>query len=99
MVANTPEPVRLVYLLGSMLSLDVKKEQALLAAATRKEALELLHGYLTHEVQVLGLRQKIASQAQTEINREQRDYVLRQQLKTIQDDAAQDGRNGDQKRG
>jgi ATP-dependent Lon protease len=86
MVANTPDPIRLVYLLGSMLSLDVQKEQALLAASSRQEALQLLHGYLTHEVQVLGLRQKIASQAQTEINREQRDYVLRQQLRAIQDE-------------
>ena len=86
MVANTPDPIRLVYLLGSMLSLDVQKEQALLEAKTRQEALQLLHGYLTHEVQVLGLRQKIASQAQTEINREQRDYVLRQQLRAIQDE-------------
>ena len=86
MVVNTPDPIRLVYLLGSMLSLDVQKEQALLAANSRQEALQLLHGYLTHEVQVLGLRQKIASQAQTEINREQRDYVLRQQLRAIQDE-------------
>src|SRR5262249_13606518 len=86
MVAATPDPMRLVYLLASMLSLDVQKEQALLEAKTRQEALQLLHGYLTHEVQVLGLRQKIASQAQTEINREQRDYVLRQQLRAIQEE-------------
>ena len=46
-----------------MLSLDVAKEQALLEAPTRLEALRLLHGYLTHELQVLELRQKITSQA------------------------------------
>src|SRR5207237_7622496 len=86
MVAGTPEPMRLVYLLGSMLSLDVQKEQSLLEANTRHEALRLLHGYLTHEVQVLELRQKIASQAQTEIGKEQRDYMLRQQLRAIQDE-------------
>src|SRR5207247_3287492 len=69
LLASTPDPMRLAYLLGSMLSLDVQKEQALLEAGTRHEALQLLHGYLSHEVQVLELRQKIASQAQTEISK------------------------------
>ena len=62
-----------------MLGLDVEKEQALLEAPTRLEALRLVHGYLTHEVQVLELRQKIATQAQTEMGKEQREYMLRQQ--------------------
>src|SRR5262249_51552034 len=79
-------PLRLAYLLGSMLSLDVEKEQALLEAQTRAEALRLLHTYLSHEVQVLELRHKIASQAQTEMSREQRDYMLRQQLRAIQEE-------------
>lgn len=86
MVAGMPDPLRLAYLLGSMLSLDVQKEQALLEATTRHDALHLLHGYLTHEVQVLELRQKISSQAQSEISKEQRDYLLRQQLRAIQDE-------------
>jgi len=86
MVGGLPDPLRLAYLLGSMLSLDVQKEQALLEATTRHDALQLLHGYLTHEVQVLELRQKISSQAQSEISKEQRDYLLRQQLRAIQDE-------------
>ena len=45
-----------------------------------------MHGYLTHEVQVLELRQKIASQAQTEMSKEQREYLLRQQLRAIQEE-------------
>ena len=76
----------LAYLIGSMLSLDVPREQALLEAPTRLEALRLLHGYLAHELQVLELRQKIASQAQTEMSKEQREYMLRQQLRAIQDE-------------
>jgi ATP-dependent Lon protease len=78
--------LRLAYLLGSMLSLDVAREQALLEAGTRAEALQLLYGYLSHEVQVLELRQKIASRAQTEISKEQRDYMLRQQMRAIQEE-------------
>jgi ATP-dependent Lon protease len=72
MVAQAQDPLRFAYLMGSMLSLDVPKEQALLEAATRAEALRLLHGYLTHEVQVLELRRKIASQTETEMSKQQR---------------------------
>ena len=43
-----------------------------------------MHEFLTHEVQIVELRQKIASQAQSEMSREQREYLLRQQLRAIQ---------------
>jgi ATP-dependent Lon protease len=78
------DPLRLVYLLASMFSLDLKKEQALLEAPSRVEALRMMHSYLSHELQVLELRNKIASDARTEMGKEQRDYMLRQQLKAIQ---------------
>src|SRR5262249_3888807 len=86
LLANAPDPLRLAYLLGSMLSLDVDKEQTLLEATSRHQALELIHGYMGHEIQVLELRQKIASQAQTEISKEQREYVLRRQMQAIQEE-------------
>ncbi len=86
LVAQAGDPLHLAYLLGSMLSLDVAKEQALLEAPTRLETLRLLHGYLAHEVQVLELRHQIASRAQSEMGKEQRDYMLRQQLRAIQEE-------------
>ncbi|HZY89416.1 MAG TPA: endopeptidase La, partial [Gemmataceae bacterium] len=86
LVGQSQDPLRFAYLLGSMLSLDVPKEQALLEAQTRLEALRLLHGYLTHEVQVLELRNKISSQVQTEMSKQQRDYMLRQQMQAIQEE-------------
>jgi ATP-dependent Lon protease len=84
LASQAQDPLMLAYLVGSMLSLDVPHEQALLEAPTRLEALRLVHGYLTHELKVLELRQKIASQAQTEMSKEQREYMLRQQLQAIQ---------------
>ena len=84
LLAANDDPLRLSYLLASMFSLDVAKEQALLEAPTRVEALRLMHTYLTHEVQVLELRNKINTEARTEMSKEQRDYLLRQQLKAIQ---------------
>jgi ATP-dependent Lon protease len=86
LAAQAQDPLRLAYLIGSMLSLDVPREQAILEAPTRAQALRLVHGYLAHEVQVLELRHKIASEAQTEMSKEQRQYLLRQQLRAIQDE-------------
>lgn len=84
--AQFKDPLMQVYLLASMLPLDVDKEQAILAANTRVEALRLMVEYITHEKNVLELRQKIASQAQSEMGREQREYLLRQQLRAIQEE-------------
>jgi ATP-dependent Lon protease len=84
LVAQAQDPLRFAYLLGSMLSLDVPREQALLEAPTRLDALRLMHGYLGHEVQVLELRRKISSQVETEMTKQQRDYMLRQQMQAIQ---------------
>ncbi len=85
------DPARLVYMLGSVLSLDVEKEQALLEASTRLDALRLMHTYLSHEVHVLALRNKIVSEAETEISKEQREYMLRQQLRAIQQELGEQG--------
>ena len=86
LAAQAQDALQLCYLLGSMMSLELPKEQALLEASTRLEALRLVHSYLSHEVQVLQLRQKIASSVQTELSKEQRDFMLRQQLRAIQEE-------------
>ncbi len=84
MLSGNDDPLRLAYLLASIFSLDVAKEQTLLEAETRVDALRLMHTYLTHELQVLELRQKISSTARDEMGKEQREYLLRQQLRAIQ---------------
>jgi ATP-dependent Lon protease len=84
MLAGNDDPLRLAYLLASIFSLDVAKEQRLLEAETRVDALRLMHSFLAHELQVLELRQKIASSARDEMSKEQREYLLRQQLRAIQ---------------
>jgi ATP-dependent Lon protease len=83
-LAAADDSLRLVYLLASMLGLDIEKEQALLAADTCVDAMRLMHTYLWHELQVLELRSKIANEARTEMSKEQRDYLLRQQMRAIQ---------------
>jgi ATP-dependent Lon protease len=86
LAAQSQDPALVAYLLASMLHLGVEKGQALLEAPTRVEALRLLYGHLAHEVQVLELRQKIASQAQNEMGQQAREHMLRQQLHAIQEE-------------
>ncbi|HKP37237.1 MAG TPA: endopeptidase La [Pyrinomonadaceae bacterium] len=83
-VLGADDPVRLAYFLGSILSLGVEKEQQMLEANTVDELMHVAHDFLAREVEIIRLRSKIASEAQTEMDKAQRDYVLRQQMKAIQ---------------
>jgi ATP-dependent Lon protease len=80
------DPIQHAYLIASMLGLDVTKDQTLLEASTRIEALRLLHSFLASEIQVLEIRRQIASKMETEMTRQQREYLLRQQLAAIQEE-------------
>jgi ATP-dependent Lon protease len=83
-VLGADDPVKLAYFLGSILSLGVDKEQQMLEANTVDDLIHLAHDFLAREVEIIRLRSKIASEAQTEMDKAQRDYVLRQQMKAIQ---------------
>src|SRR5579862_7402623 len=84
LLASNDDPLRLTFVLAAMFSLDAEKAQSLLEAPTRAEALRMMHRYLMHEVQVLELRNKINTEARSEMSKEQKDYLLRQQMRAIQ---------------
>ena len=84
------EPVQLAYFLGSILNLGVEQEQKMLEADTADELLRLAHTYLARELEIIQLRSKIASEAQSEMDKSQRDYILRQQMKAIQKELGED---------
>jgi ATP-dependent Lon protease len=83
-MVGAEDSVRLAYFLGSILDLEAAQEQALLEANSEGELLRLMHTYLAHEVEVLDIRNQISSQAQEELGKAQRDYILREQMKQIQ---------------
>jgi ATP-dependent Lon protease len=88
------DALQLAFTIASVMNLDAAKEQALLETPTRLEGLRMVHGWLSHEVDVLELRQKIANEARTEMSKEQREYVLRQQKRAIEQELGE--KNGDQ---
>jgi ATP-dependent Lon protease len=89
-VLSSVDPVRLAYFLGSILNLGVEEEQKMLEANTADELLRLAHNNLARELEILQLRSKIATEAQTEMDKAQRDYVLRQQMRAIQKELGED---------
>jgi ATP-dependent Lon protease len=89
-VMSQDNPVQLAYFLGSMLDLGVENEQKMLESATVDELLTLMHASLARELEIMQIRSKIATEAQTEMDKSQRDYVLRQQLKAIQKELGED---------
>ncbi len=91
LLAANEDPMRLAFVLASMFSLEAEKSQSLLESPSRLETLRMLHRHLTHEVQVLELRNKITNEARTEMSKEQRDYLLRQQMRAIQQELGEKG--------
>ena len=86
MIDQVDVPLHQVYLLSALISLDTEKEQQLLEANTLNEALQLAHEQLTHEFNVMKVRQQIADKTQSEMGKEQREYMLRKQLAAIQEE-------------
>jgi len=82
--SNEDDPVALAYRLASLLNLTLQEEQKLLEHSSTIELLRSLYASLLKEIQILQLRDKITSEAQAKIGKTQREYILREQLKAIQ---------------
>jgi ATP-dependent Lon protease len=81
---NMEEPGRLADLTASNLDLKVEGAQEILEAENPLDRLRRVHELITKELEVLTMQQEISSQAKGEMDRSQREFFLRQQLKAIQ---------------
>ncbi|MGZ3619063.1 MAG: endopeptidase La [Candidatus Binataceae bacterium] len=84
MAMQVREPARLTDMVASYLKIAVEESQDLLSTNDVRARLEKLIVILGREIELLELGHKIQSQVQTELNKNQREYYLRQQLKAIQ---------------
>ena len=82
--SNLDEPGRLADLVASNLELKVEKAQQVLELVEPVERLRRVHELLTKELEVLEIQSDINAQARGEIDRNQREFYLRQQMKAIQ---------------
>ena len=94
-VMSQENAAQLAYFLGSVLDLGVETEQGMLEAETVDDLLTLAHAALAKELEIIQIRSKIATEAQGEMDKAQRDYILRQQLKAIQKELGEDDENGE----
>jgi ATP-dependent Lon protease len=83
-VMQIDDPLRLSYVLATLIDMKPADKQALLEENNLLRKLELVSAALTREVSLLELKGKIETQAQQEMTDAQRQYYLRQQLKAIQ---------------
>jgi ATP-dependent Lon protease len=83
MVNNIKSPAILGDLIASNLNINASEKQRILEMVDVKERLNHVHLLLNREVQVLELGNKIQSQVKEDMDKTQREYYLREQLKAI----------------
>jgi len=84
LVMNIDDPLRLVYVLATLIDINPDEKQALLEENDLLKKLETIERALSREISLLEMKSKIESQAQQEMTDAQRQYYLRQQMKAIQ---------------
>jgi ATP-dependent Lon protease len=85
-VANLDEPSALSHLIAGALRISTEEKQELLEEVDVTKRLRRLSEILARELEVVRLGTKIQSQVESEIDKGQREYFLRQQLKAIQEE-------------
>ncbi|MFN2127768.1 MAG: endopeptidase La [Anaerolineales bacterium] len=78
------DPLQTIYTIANFQRMDLEDAQTLLEIESVSEKFHKLIGILTHEVEILEMGQKIQNEARSEIDKVQREYFLREQLKAIQ---------------
>jgi ATP-dependent Lon protease len=85
-VANLDDPSALAHLIAGALRIKPEEKQALLEEVDVAKRLRRLSEILARELDIVAIGSKIQSQVMSEMESSQREYVLRQQLKAIQEE-------------
>ena len=83
-IENLEDPGRLADMIASNLGLKVEVTQSVLEITDPLKRLRQISEILAKEIEVLSMQQKIQAQAKGEMDKTQREYFLREQLKAIQ---------------
>jgi ATP-dependent Lon protease len=83
-VMNIRDPAKVTDLIASNLNVSVDEKQDLLNTLDVRLRLEKLSGILNREIELVELGNKIQSQVQSELNKNQKEFYLRQQMRAIQ---------------
>lgn len=95
-VADIEEPGRMADIIASHLPLKLKEKQEILETIDLKERMNLLIQYIHNEKEVLHLEKKIGQRVKKSMERTQKEYYLREQMKAIQKELGdKEGKSGE----
>jgi ATP-dependent Lon protease len=87
---NIENPSFLIHFVSSNLNTDIKDKQRLLELNQIRQRADLLMQLLQKELQFVELKNKVTSKTRTELDKQQREYFLQQQMKSIKDELGGD---------
>lgn len=87
---NIENPAFLIHFVSSNLNTDIKDKQRLLELNQIRQRADLLMQLLSKELQFAELKNKVTTKTRTELDKQQRDYFLQQQMKSIKEELGGD---------
>jgi ATP-dependent Lon protease len=90
---NIEEPGKLADIIASNLELKIEDSQAILEEANSLKRLAKVHEFLNYEIEMLNVQNQINLKAQGEMDKNQKEYFLRQQLKAIRKELGEESEN------
>ncbi len=95
-ISNMEDGGRLADVLVTHLNLKVKEQQEILEALSSLERLEKLYKILEKEHEIISVEQKIESRIRKQVEKTQKEYYLREQLKAIKEELGNYGEEDDE---
>jgi ATP-dependent Lon protease len=89
-VSNIKEAGKLTDMLAANLNIEIAKKQQVLETIDPSKRLSLIYEYVSNEIEILKIGEKIKKDVRKEMDREQREYYLRQQIRAIQRELGED---------
>lgn len=95
-VTAIEEPGRLADTIAAQITLKIDQKQELINAVNVKERLETLYKLLLTEVEILEVEKNINDKVKSQINKSQKEYYLREQIKAIRDELGEEDAQEDE---
>jgi ATP-dependent Lon protease len=93
---NIEEPGKLADIIAANLELKIPDSQRILEEANSLKRLGKVHEFLNYEIEMLSIQNQINVKAQGEMDKNQKEYFLRQQLKAIKKELGEEAENADE---
>ena len=95
LIGSINDPITQMYRIANLANITLEQEQTVLECESTKALMEQVHEILRHEAQVSELRKQIAEQARDDIDQQQREHLLRQQKRAIEQALGESGEDED----